>query len=78
MSHELFINVTEEQQEIVAGGATNITIATAYQLLTSLTETVGPVTASSTPLGSSVLSAGAQKIFNTVLNTASTFQGTVI
>ncbi|MBH8562907.1 CTB family bacteriocin [Nostoc sp. CENA67] len=77
MSHNLFIDVTEEQQEIVAGGVEGITLSTLYNHLYQLSETIGPVAASSGPSGSTIVSGGIQKTIQEVLQTSSIFSALV-
>lgn len=77
MSHNLFIDVTEEQQEIVAGGVEGINLSTLYNHLYQLSETIGPVVASSGPGGSTIVSGGVQKTIQEILQTSSLFSGLV-
>ncbi|MEH2142339.1 CTB family bacteriocin [Nostoc sp.] len=73
MSHELFTDLSAEQQEVVAGGAEVINLGTLYNKFSLLSVAIGPVAASSGPNGSSVISTGVSKTSVDVLQTLSTF-----
>ncbi|MBD2298261.1 hypothetical protein H6G80_09035 [Nostoc sp. FACHB-87] len=77
MNYELFIDVNEEQQAIVSGGAEALNLSTFYKHFLQVTETIGPVAASSGPGGSTIIAGGIQKTFLETLETASSFLGLV-
>ncbi|MEH2142340.1 CTB family bacteriocin [Nostoc sp.] len=78
MSHNLFIDVTEEQQESVAGGVEFLNLETLYTHVSTLSQTIGPVAATSGPNGSSVGSLGVSTTSLDVLQTLSKFMAGVI
>lgn len=70
MSHELFINVTEEQQEIVAGGA-SLTTLTAFEAFFETISTIGPSVSTSGPGGSTAISGGVSTSLESLITTLS-------
>jgi hypothetical protein len=77
MSHELFIDVTAEQQEIVAGGASLLDLETFFKSYSKTIETIGPVAATSGPSGSTVASAGIGKLIETFTESGNFFTAIV-
>ena len=73
MSHNLFIDVTEEQQEIVAGGAALIE-DTYYSLLKLKTVNISPVYSKSGPGGSSVSGGGVQTLNLELIKSGTSFK----
>ena len=73
MSHNLFIDVTEEQQEIVAGGAA-VFEDTYYSLLKLKTATISPVYSKSGPGGSSVSGGGVQTLNLELIKSGTSFK----
>ncbi|MEH2301171.1 MAG: CTB family bacteriocin [Nostoc sp.] len=74
MSHELFSDLSAEQQEVVAGGAAVIDFSTVYSSLFHQTETISPVLSASGVGGSNILAGGVQKtIMSSILTGTSYF-----
>ncbi|MEH2301173.1 MAG: CTB family bacteriocin [Nostoc sp.] len=77
MSDNLFIDVTEEQQESVAGGVEVLSLETFYKRVSQVSESIGPVAASSGPTGSSIVSFGVSKSVLDSLQTSNSLFGLV-
>ncbi|WP_375470000.1 CTB family bacteriocin [uncultured Nostoc sp.] len=73
MSHNLFIDVTEEQQEIVAGGAA-VFEDTSYSLLKLKTANISPVYSKSGPGGSSISGGGVQTLSLVLIKSDTSFK----
>ncbi|MEH2394165.1 MAG: CTB family bacteriocin [Nostoc sp.] len=73
MSDYLFIDVTEEQQESVAGGAA-VFEDTYYSLLKLKTATISPVYSKSGPGGSSISSGGVQTLSLDLIKSGTSFK----
>ncbi|MEH1888289.1 MAG: CTB family bacteriocin [Nostoc sp.] len=77
MSHELFSDLSAEQQEVVAGGAAVIDFSTVYSSLFHQTENILPV-GSASGVGGSILGAGGvQKTIRQSIETGSSFLAAV-
>ncbi|MEH2338099.1 CTB family bacteriocin [Nostoc sp.] len=77
MSHELFTDLSAEQQEVVAGGAAVINFSTLYSSLFSQTENILPVGSASGVGGSNILAGGVQKTILSTIQTSSSFLAAV-
>ncbi|MEH2454903.1 CTB family bacteriocin [Nostoc sp.] len=73
MSDNLFINVTEEQQESVAGGAA-VFEDTFYSLLKLKTANISPVYSKSGPGGSSISGGGVQTLSLDLIKSGTSFK----
>ncbi|MEH2445756.1 MAG: CTB family bacteriocin [Nostoc sp.] len=77
MSHELFSDLSAEQQEVVAGGAAVINFSTLYSSLFQQTESIGPVASMSGPGGSNILAGGVQKTTLSTIFTGTSYLAAV-
>ncbi|MEH2467436.1 CTB family bacteriocin [Nostoc sp.] len=77
MSHELFSDLSAEQQEVVAGGAAVIDFSTLYSSLFHQTESIGQVAGASGPGGSILGSGGVQKTTLSTILTGTSFLAAV-
>ena len=73
MSHELFTDLSIEQQEIVAGGAA-VFEDTFYSLLKLKTANISPVYSQSGPGGSSVSGGGVQTLNLVLIKSGTSFK----
>ncbi|MEI1375454.1 CTB family bacteriocin [Nostoc sp. UHCC 0926] len=76
MSHELFTDLSTEQQESVAGGAA-VFEDTFYSLLKLKTATISPVYSMSGPGGSSVSGGGVQTLSLNLIKSGTSFKALV-
>ncbi|MBD2298260.1 hypothetical protein H6G80_09030 [Nostoc sp. FACHB-87] len=77
MSHELFTDLSVEQQAIVAGGVGVLDFSTAYSKFFSQTEVIGPVGSTSGLGGSSIVAGGVQKTTIEAIQTGTYFKALV-
>ncbi|MEH2338098.1 CTB family bacteriocin [Nostoc sp.] len=77
MSHELFTDLSAEQQEVVAGGLALIDFSTVYSSLFHQTESIAPVGSMSGPGGSVISAGGVQKTIRQTIETGSFFTALV-
>ncbi|MBH8562906.1 CTB family bacteriocin [Nostoc sp. CENA67] len=77
MLHELFTDLSAEQQEVVAGGLSTLDFSTLYAKAFQQTETISPVGSSSGLGGSSLLAGGVLKTIQEAIQTASSFKAVV-
>ncbi|QSJ14330.1 CTB family bacteriocin [Nostoc sp. UHCC 0702] len=77
MLHELFIDLSAEQQEVVAGGVATLDFSTLYAKAFQQTETISPVGSSSGLGGSILFAGGVQKTIQEAIQTASSFNAIV-
>ncbi len=78
MSNQLFIDLSAEQQEVVAGGLSAINIGTSFLHTIQNVTQVFPVVSGSGKNGSLVASGGAMSSYQELLATGSTFNGLAI
>jgi hypothetical protein len=77
MSHELFIDVTAEQQEIVAGGASLLDFETYFKSFSKSVETIGGVAGVSNGSASVIGASGVSKLVETFTLSGNTFTALV-
>ncbi|BAZ50658.1 hypothetical protein NIES4103_32750 [Nostoc sp. NIES-4103] len=77
MLHELFTDLSAEQQEVVAGGLSTLDFSTLYAKTFQQSETISPVGSTSGLGGSSLFAGGVQKIMQEAIQTASSFSAVV-
>ncbi len=78
MSNQLFIDLSAEQQEVVAGGLSAINIGTSFLHTIQNVTQVFPVVSSSGKNGSLVASGGAMSSYQELTAAATTFKGLAI
>jgi hypothetical protein len=77
MAHELFIDVTAEQQEVVAGGVSSLLFATMYASLLQQSEVILPASGTSGASASSLLAGGIQKSMLATVQTGTMYTAVV-
>ncbi|MEH2142337.1 CTB family bacteriocin [Nostoc sp.] len=77
MSHELFTDLSAEQQEVVAGGLAAISFDTQYLNLSTKSVTIFPVGSMSGLGGSNILAGGLQKTNLDIIQSSSSFKAIV-